>query len=95
MAQNKFLQWVRPSDIIPFPNVWVEFEAKETKTSDTLVKYRIQDLPEDRFDDAVRHMVDNYLPDEPLSMACGMTAMVGPVCRSMCNFFFERNRWDQ
>lgn len=81
MAQNKLLQWVRPLDVIPFPNVWIEFEAKESKTSDKLVKYRIQDLPEDRFDDAVRHMVDNYLLDEPLSMAIGMISVVEAVCR--------------
>lgn len=81
MAPNKLLQWARPLDVVPFPNVWVEFEAKESKNSDTLVKYRIQDLPEDRFDDAVEHMVDNYLIDEPLSMAFGMTEVIVAVCK--------------
>lgn len=71
MSANESLQWVRPLDVIPYPNVWVEFEAKEMKNSDKLVKYRIQDLPEDRFDDALQHLTDNYLIDEPLSVAYG------------------------
>lgn len=69
--ENKSLQWTRPMDVVPYPNVWIEFVANESKTSDKLVKYRIQDLPEDRFDDAIKHMKDNYLLDEPLSVACG------------------------
>lgn len=48
--------------------VWDEFEAKESKDSDKLVKYRIQDLPEDRIDDAVQHLKDHLLGDEPLSV---------------------------
>lgn len=65
-------EWVRPVDAnVPYPKIWLEFEAKETKGSDKLVKYRIQDLPEDRFDDAIEHMKVNYLPDEPLSRSVG------------------------
>lgn len=71
MSQNKSLQWTRPFNVAPYPNVWMEFEARESKHSDTLVKYRIQDLPEDRFDDALQHLTENYLVDEPLSEACG------------------------
>lgn len=58
-------------DAVPYPKVWTEFEAKETKTSDKLVKYRIEDLTEDRFDDAIKHMMENYLLDEPIAVACG------------------------
>lgn len=73
MASSKHCApaWVRPLDKVPFPNVWLEFEAKESKNSDKLVKYRIQDLPEDRFDDAIQHMKDYYLVDEPLSKSIG------------------------
>lgn len=71
MAPNQSLQWVRPFDTVPYPNVWLEFEAKESKNSDKLVKYRIQDLPEDRFDDAIQHMRENFLEDEPLSKSIG------------------------
>lgn len=59
--------WVRPLDKVPYPNVWLEFEAKESKTSDKIVKYRIQDLPEDRFDEAIQHLNENFIADEPIS----------------------------
>lgn len=71
MAPNQGLQWSRPFDIVPYPNVWLEFKAKESKTSDKMVKYRIQDLPVDRFDDAIQHMRENFLEDEPLSKSIG------------------------
>lgn len=69
MASDKNCRpaWIRPLDKVAYPNVWLEFEAKESKNSDKLVKYRIQDLPEDRFDDAIKHMKEHYLVDEPLS----------------------------
>lgn len=73
MSPNE--NWVRPLDKVPYPNVWLEFEAKESKDSDKLVKYRIQDLPEDRFDDAIQHMNENYMPDEPLSAIIGTNAI--------------------
>lgn len=65
------LKWTRPLEIVPYPNIWHEFEAKESRNSEKLVKYRIQDLPEDRFDDAIKHMIDHYLVDEPLSNSVG------------------------
>lgn len=71
MSENKSLQRVRPLEV-PYPNVWMEFEAKESKNCDKLIKYRIQDLPEDRFDDAVQYMIDNFLGDEPLSKFYGI-----------------------
>lgn len=69
-SNNKLLLWTRPHDV-PFPSVWIEFEAKESRDSEKIVKYRVQDLPEDRFDDAVQHMKDNYLVDAPLPVGCG------------------------
>lgn len=68
MASNAQLQWVRP-DSVPFPIVWRTFEAKESKDSDQLVKYIIQDLPEDRFEDAIPHMTEYYMVDHPLAQA--------------------------
>lgn len=53
------------------PKVWSEFSAKESKNSDRLVKYWIQDLPEDRFDDALQHIEDCFLPDAPVSKYFG------------------------
>ena len=58
------LLWTRPSNV-PFPSVWLRFQAKDTVT-DELVEYRVQDLPEDRFEDAITHMTQYYLADEPI-----------------------------
>lgn len=63
--------YVRPTDSVPFPNVWMEFMAKESKTSDHLVKYRIQDLPEDRFEEALQYIADYFLPDAPVTQLLG------------------------
>lgn len=98
MASNKHctLAWVRPLDKVPFPNVWLEFEARESKNSDKLIKYRIQDLPEDRFDDAIQHMKDYYLADEPLSKSIGTNELkllrpTKPANRT--DVFFPHCRW--
>lgn len=40
--------WCRPTDVVSYPNVWFEFTAKESKNSDRVIEYRIQDLPENR-----------------------------------------------
>lgn len=56
--------WVKSSNV-PYPNVWHRFTAKDLGT-DELVEYRIEDLTEDRFEDALKHLKDNYLLDEPL-----------------------------
>lgn len=57
------LKWSRPQTT-EFPKIWKTFYAPDI-SSDKLVEYRIQDLPESRFDDAIKHMVANYLKDEP------------------------------
>lgn len=61
------LKWVRP-DTTEFPKVWRTFKAADLG-SDELVEYRIEDLTEDRFEDALQHMLNNYLLDEPISEA--------------------------
>ena len=57
-------KWQRPSHI-PFPNVWLTFKARDSE-SDTIVEYRIQDLPVDRFDDALEFMRENFIKNEPM-----------------------------
>uniref|UniRef100_A0A336LWE4 CSON003498 protein n=1 Tax=Culicoides sonorensis TaxID=179676 RepID=A0A336LWE4_CULSO len=50
-----------------FPKVYMRFKAKDCE-SDDLVEYRIQDLPENRFDDALNFMFhDQYLREEPFA----------------------------
>ncbi|XP_055315376.1 uncharacterized protein LOC129575577 isoform X2 [Sitodiplosis mosellana] len=64
--------WSRPIDTTnSYPNVWLEFNAKESKNSDRIIKYRIQDLPEDRFDDAIQHIIDDFLLDAPITKFFG------------------------
>ncbi|XP_037025059.1 uncharacterized protein LOC119066601 [Bradysia coprophila] len=60
---------IRPASV-PYPNVWLTFEAPDDNGD--LVQYRIQDLPEDRFEDAVKHMQANFLLDESLCRARNM-----------------------
>lgn len=56
--------WKRPENI-PYPSVWLKFKAKDLE-SENLVEYRVQDLPEDRFDEAIEYMTKKFLPDEPM-----------------------------
>lgn len=59
------LKWTRPRTA-EFPKIWTTFHARDID-SEKIVEYRIQDLPENRFADAVEHMVSNYLKDEPMT----------------------------
>jgi len=58
--------WSRSIDTISYPKKWLEFTAKESKNSDRIIKYWIQDLPEDRFDDAIEHIANHFLIDAPI-----------------------------
>lgn len=53
-------------------NVWLEFLAEESKDSEKLVKYRVQDLPEDRIESAIDHLTKNNLIGEPSSNVVSM-----------------------
>lgn len=62
--------WSRSKDV-PYPKTWFEFTEKEAKNSDRQIKYWIQDLPEDRFDDAVQHIADHFTISAPISSFFG------------------------
>lgn len=68
------LTWSRSSSV-QFPQIWRIFMARDVK-SDDLVEYRVQDLPTDRIDDAVQHMLTYYLKDDPVSQALGELIIV-------------------
>lgn len=55
--------WTRPAHV-PYPSVWHTFSAKDVD-SDQLVKYVVQDLPEERFEEAINHMLGIFIHDEP------------------------------
>lgn len=63
------LNWRLPKTV-KYPKIWRTFEARDVD-SDKLIEYRIQSLPESRFDDAVNHMEAFYLKDEPVSRVLG------------------------
>uniref|UniRef100_A0A336LMK9 CSON004143 protein n=1 Tax=Culicoides sonorensis TaxID=179676 RepID=A0A336LMK9_CULSO len=56
--------WKRPSNV-PFPSVWMTFKAKDLET-DNLVEYRVQDLPEEYYDEALKLMEMDFLKDEAM-----------------------------
>lgn len=62
--------WERPLDAAPFPNVWLKFSV-QAKNSDKLVNYRVQDLPDDRFEDAIAFMKAIFIAGEPLARSIG------------------------
>lgn len=63
------MTWKRPEHI-PYPSVWHTFQAKDTE-SDQVVTYRVQDLPEERFEEAIAHMMEYFVYDEPTCRAKG------------------------
>jgi len=63
------LNWTRPKTV-KFPKIWRLFEAREVD-SDKIIEYRIQDIPESRYEDALNHLEAYYLKYEPVSQALG------------------------
>jgi hypothetical protein len=55
-------QSIRVDNFI-FPQIYSKFEASDKKSKSN-VSYVIQDLPEDRFEDAIDFMVKHFIPDE-------------------------------
>ena len=45
------------------PKVWKQIEKKDKDGK--LMKFTIQEIPEDRYEDAVQHMCTFFLADEP------------------------------
>ncbi|XP_055684400.1 uncharacterized protein LOC129790737 [Lutzomyia longipalpis] len=56
------MTWERPVSI-PFPQNWCSFSAKDPE-SGGIAKYKVTDLSEDKFEEAVDLMVKYFLPDE-------------------------------
>lgn len=61
---GKSMVWTRPENV-PYPSVWLTFKAK-APDSDELVNYTVQDLPEDRFEEAIEHLIGVFIHDEPM-----------------------------
>lgn len=63
------LNWTRPKTL-KYPTIWRAFEARDLD-SDKIIEYRIQDIPESRYEDAINHLETSYLKYEPVSQALG------------------------
>jgi GNAT superfamily N-acetyltransferase len=55
-------QFKRPEDL-EVPQIYYTFKAKD-KNGDQLIEYRVQDLPQEHFEETVKFMVKYFLPDE-------------------------------
>jgi ribosomal protein S18 acetylase RimI-like enzyme len=60
----------RPESL-SFPQVYYTFKAKNKK-SDEIVEYRVQDLPIEKYEEAVDFMVKYFLPDETFCASKGI-----------------------
>lgn len=61
------MPWERPA-AVSYPNVWWTFQAPDPDRDDgALATYRVEDLTEDRFEDAVKIYTEHFLDDEPLA----------------------------
>uniref|UniRef100_A0A182K8G4 N-acetyltransferase domain-containing protein n=1 Tax=Anopheles christyi TaxID=43041 RepID=A0A182K8G4_9DIPT len=60
------MPWERPTNV-PYPNVWWTFDAPDPDCEDgAMATYRVEDLTEDRIDDAIKLFTEHFLDDEPL-----------------------------
>lgn len=62
-------EWKRPESS-EYPKIWHTFKARDIDSND-LVEYRIQDLPESRFAEAIKMMSTAFCRDEPITGAYG------------------------
>jgi hypothetical protein len=60
-------KFVRPPDL-KYPQVYYTFKAKD-KDSDEIVEYRVQDLPEEYFEQSIELFITQFIPDEPFCIA--------------------------
>lgn len=68
MASNEIsLKWTRPESV-EYPKVWHRFMARDLD-NDNMVEYRIEDLSIERANEAIQHMKENFLRDEPITEA--------------------------
>jgi hypothetical protein len=70
-------KYKRPESLT-FPQTYYKFSAKD-KNSDKIVEYRVQDLPEEYFEQTVDFMVKYFIPDETLCMSLGIPSKAAPI----------------
>lgn len=60
-------KFTRPESL-PLPQTFHTFKAKD-RNNESLVEYRVQDLPEDYFEEALDLIVEHFLPVETFCVA--------------------------
>ncbi|XP_062533696.1 uncharacterized protein LOC134202697 [Armigeres subalbatus] len=60
--------WQRP-EAVPYPKIWHRFQAKSLRIDSYSEWYTVQDLPKERFEDALRHMSSQFVRDEQMNKA--------------------------
>lgn len=68
---DRMYSWSRPKNI-EFPQTYSRFQALDCNSEHDLVEYRIEDLQEHRFEDAVNIIRDKHLIDEPMKSSKGV-----------------------
>lgn len=65
-------KFVRPSSL-SFPQVYHTFKAKN-KAGDAEIEYRIEDLPESMFEEALKLLTTDFAPEETICVAKNITS---------------------
>lgn len=58
------MSFKRPQNL-EFPTVYYKFKAKSNDNNE-IIQYRVQDLPDDRFEEALEMVKNYYIPEESL-----------------------------
>lgn len=70
-------EFKRPANL-SFPSVYRKFRARDSR-SEEIIEYRIQDLPEERYEEAVDFMVKYFLSDETFCSSRSIHKKTGGV----------------
>lgn len=74
--------WIRLSSM---NQVWHTFQS-ENSSSGEIEEFIVQDLPQERFEDAIKFMLDHFLRDEPICKAKNVIADEDAL-RQICGFW--------
>lgn len=77
----------RPESVA-FPHVYYRFKAKD-KSSEKMVDYRVQDLPEEMFEQATKFMVEKFLPFETICSSV-KAHLIPAFCDQICDFWMKQ-----
>ncbi|CRK88768.1 CLUMA_CG002664, isoform A [Clunio marinus] len=71
ITSSAMYSWARPNNV-DFPITYSRFVTLDSDIDNKLIEYRIEDLQENRFDDAVHIIREKHLIDEPMKSSKGV-----------------------